>query len=130
MLFFENLAAIAPRGFGGRLGHREEVASLHRERCTSFFEETPPRHVFPICGVQRELPDIVAATLRAPRGNARGDSANGLLQIRTVPGFLFVGFAQELEQKRRVSLSCVRRHRDLLRMKLSETIARMKTRYS
>ena len=79
------------------LGAREEIAAFQRKGAAFAAFDPSPERIFPVRGVQRHFPDIVAARARTPGCLARRHTFYGLFEIRSMPGLFFISFIQESE---------------------------------
>src|SRR5260370_4030271 len=80
-------------------GPHEEIASSEHERATLPAFDSSPHGILPVRGMERHFPDIVPARSGTPRGLLRGYSLDGLLEIRSMPGFFLVGFIEQREHE-------------------------------
>src|SRR5687767_4727122 len=78
---------------------REPVGSLERERAARLSREAPRHGVLPVCGVNNELPDVVAALRGAPRRLLQGKSTNRAAEIGTVPRSVVVSLINAFQQQ-------------------------------
>src|SRR5260370_21906362 len=80
-------------------GRQEEIASFEHERAALPAFDSSPHGILPVRGMERHFPDIVPARSGTPRGLLRGYSLDGLLEIRSMPGFFLVGFIEQREHE-------------------------------
>ncbi len=97
VLALEQLFVGDPRRFciRARLRSHKKIAALQYKRTALASLDFSPYDVFPIRGVQRDFPDVVPATRRAPCCLLRGHSAERLPQIWTMPCSFFIGFVEQ-----------------------------------
>src|SRR6266699_164106 len=81
------------------LGPRKKIAALQLERATPSAYDSAPHGIFPVRVMQHHLPNVVTARSRAPRGLLRGDSLDGLLEVRSMPSLFVVGFVEQREHQ-------------------------------
>src|SRR6266699_5090050 len=81
------------------LGPRKKIAALQLERATPSAYDSAPHGIFPVRGMQHHLPDVVPARTRAPCGLLRGESLDGLLEVRSMPSLFVVGFVEQREHQ-------------------------------
>jgi hypothetical protein len=66
--------------------------------------QTPPRNVLPVCRVNDELPDVVTASGRTPRGQRRGHATKRTAKVRAVPRHAVIRRVDEKEQLLKIRL--------------------------
>src|SRR5258706_3829084 len=97
VLALEQLFVCAPCGFSIRTWFRPRkkvTAFKHKGTALTSLNSSPYR-VFPIRGVQRDFPNVVAIASRAPCRLFRAHSTQRLLQIWTMPCPFFIGFIEQ-----------------------------------
>src|ERR1700739_1072246 len=94
---FEQRQISAPSRFRGFpfFRPREKIASLQNERSALRSFDASSHGVFPVGGMQRELPDVVPARRRTPSSFAGRDAFQRLAQIRAVPSFVGITVIQK-----------------------------------
>src|SRR5206468_3460555 len=91
----------APGGFSGLsfLRPREKIASFQNERASFAAFDAASHGIFPISGMQGEFPDVVTAGCGAPGRLTCGNAFERLAQIRAVPGFVGIAFAEKCQNQ-------------------------------
>src|SRR3989338_7483169 len=80
----------SPGALGRLLRSSKPIRAFELKRTAGPSCQTPPRGIFPVRGMNNELPDVVPARRRSPRRLRRGDATNRAAEIRAVPGGMIV----------------------------------------
>src|SRR5678815_89155 len=75
------------------------VRPFDPERTARLARQPPPRGIFPVRGMNDELPDVVPARRRPPGGLRRRDASNRAPKIRAVPRGMIVGLVENRQQE-------------------------------
>lgn len=81
---------------------REEVAARQNKATALFTGNAAAHHIFPIRGVERQFPNVMAAGSHSPGRLPRTDAPNGATKVGAMPRLLLERLVDQIQQNARV----------------------------